>query len=82
VRCALCGGSLAGDVVRPGPEFGDCHRACFDRYDREDERAMFQAMKLEPFGPEELVALAEIRTSERKPPKRAGAEPSVQRSAA
>ncbi len=35
--CRLCASQVTGDSVRPGPEFGAVHRACFIAWDREQE---------------------------------------------
>ncbi len=35
--CRLCASQVAGDSVRPGPELGAVHRACFIAWDREQE---------------------------------------------
>ncbi len=45
-------------------------------------RMTLETMRLGAFAPDELVALEQIRTSERKPPKRAGRAPGAERSAA
>lgn len=35
--CDLCCAPLEGELVRPGAAWGEVHRPCFERWDREDE---------------------------------------------
>ncbi len=81
MRCFYCGGAR-GAFIDCGGEVGPAHRACFERADDEDERLTVMYGRLLVFAPDELVALEQIRTSERKPPKRAGRAPGAERSAA
>jgi hypothetical protein len=77
-RCGLCGEQLGRrQVVHPGPELGPCHRACFNRYDDDDERDTLERHhhatwspgteeEGHPMKPIESVPSRSIRTDERE----------------